>query len=169
MHSLSRTLVKSVLWIAVGMIVVVTFHLGGEIAHRIGQFAPLSGAFIGGCLVLISGSLPERLIPTQAGQWNGWEETSWLFIGVGIIAWGIGDSFWRYYTSIGLNPFPSLADIGYVTFTILVFIGLLLQPSSYVKGRRLILMMDSVIATGSILAIGWYLLLGPLALAPAEG
>ncbi len=82
--------------------------------------------------------------------------------------WGLGESFWRYYVSIGESPFPSLADIGYFSFPLLVFTGLLLQPPSGAGRKRLLLLLDSLICMGSILAIAWYLLLGSLAQAPGE-
>ena len=51
----SRTIIRSVLWLALAMLVIVVFHLGtGTFALRVGQFSPLTGAFIGGCLALIS-------------------------------------------------------------------------------------------------------------------
>jgi hypothetical protein len=43
-----------------------------------------------------------------------------------------------------------------------------MQPSSESGGRRFILLMDSLISMGSILAIAWYLLLGSLAQMPGE-
>jgi len=81
---------------------------------------------------------------------------------------------WLLATSVnqrlpsGPAPFPSSADIGYFGFPLLVFIGLLLQPSSETGGKRFLLLMDSLIAMGSILAIAWFLLLGSLAQAPGE-
>src|SRR6185437_6303788 len=74
----------------------------------------------------------------------------------------------RYYIAMGEAPFPSTADIGYTLFPLLVFTGLLLQPSSESGSKRLLVLMDSLIAMGSILAIAWYLLLGSLAQAPGE-
>ena len=70
--------------------------------------------------------------------------------------------------SIGQSPFPSLADIGYSGFPLLVFGGLMLQPPSGAGRKRTTLLLDSLIAMGSILAIAWYLLLGSLAQAPGE-
>lgn len=167
MHSLARTLVKGVAWIGVGMVIIVVLHLGGPFALRVGQFSPLTGAFIGGTLVLSS-----VLVPMRRGEnvepWVGHEQLAWTLIGLGVIMWGTGETFWRYFVSIGQAPFPSLADIGYSSFPVLVFTGLLLQPHSESGGRRFLLLMDSLISMGSILAIAWYLLLGSLAQAPGE-
>jgi hypothetical protein len=167
MYSLSRTLIKSVVWVGIGMIIIVVLHIGGTFAHTIGQFSPLTGAFIGGSLTLFSAGLP-RGGREKTEPWLGLERLSWLLIGFGIIMWGIGETFWRYYVSIGQAPFPSLADIGYSSFPLLAFTGLLLLPSPDVRSRRFILLMDSLISMGSIFAVAWYLLLGSLAQAPGE-
>src|SRR5438270_11452278 len=83
--------------------------------------------------------------------------------------WGIGDCTWHYYEAIGQNPFPSLADIGYSSLPPLIFLGLLLQPSPSSGRSRLLLLLDSLIAMGSLFAITWYLVLGSsLALASAQ-
>src|SRR2546423_7974334 len=167
MNSLSRTAIRSVAWVAAGMIIIVVFHIGGTIAHVVGQFSPLTGAFIGGSLTLFSAAIPmSKREGTE--PWTGFERLSWLLIGFGVIMWGIGETFWRYYISIGQTPFPSLADIGYFSFPLLAFTALLLLPSPNVKSKRFILLMDSFISMGSIFAIAWYLLLGSLAQAPGE-
>ena len=164
----ARTIVRSVLWIALAMLVIVVFHIGDStFVLRVGQFSPLTGAFIGGSLALMSVASPrQRREDTE--PWLGNEQLGWLMIALGILMWGIGESFWRYYMSIGQSPFPSLADIGYSSFPLLVFGGLLLQPPSGGNRRRTMLLLDSLIAMGSILAIAWYLLLGSLAQAPGE-
>ena len=167
MHSFSTGLLKTLAWIGAGMVVVVVFHLGGSFAHLVGQFSPVIGAFIGGGLTLFCASIPARH-SEKVERWTGYEQTSWLLIGCAIIMWGLGDSFWRYYVSIGQTPFPSIADVGYSLFPLLAFLGLLLQPPSTNRSGRLVLLMDSLISMGSIFAIAWYLLLGSLAQAPGE-
>jgi hypothetical protein len=167
MNSSIRTLIKAVAWVGAAMVIIVVFHLGGTIALRVGQFAPVTGAFIGGGLVLFSATYPRhRNDPSE--PWIGLEQVSWILIGFGIIMWGLGDSFWRYYISQNQAPFPSMADIGYSIFPLLAFTGLLLQPAADAQGKRLVLIMDSLISMGSIFALAWYLLLGSLAQAAGE-
>ena len=167
MQFIWRTLIKTVGWLGLGMVVVVVFHLGGTVALRVGQFSPLTGAFIGGLLVLVSVLAPIRR-GENAEPWIGAEKLGWMLIGVGVILWGLGESFWRYYVSIGQAPFPSMADIGYSAFPLFIFLGLLLQPPAESGSKRLLVVMDSLISMGSILALAWYLLLGSLAQAPGE-
>lgn len=167
MYSLSRTPMKVVAWIAGIMTFIVVLHIGGTIALRVGQFSPLTGAFIGGGLTIFSAVAP-RLRKEQTEPWIGAEQISWLLIGFGILMWAIGDSCWRYFVSMGDSPFPSIADLGYSLFPVLAFAGLLLLPAPDARSRRLLLLLDSLISMGSLLAIAWYLLLGNLAQAPGE-
>jgi len=133
----------------------------------VGQFSPLTGAFIGGVMVLISVLSPIRR-GENAEPWISSEKVGWLLIGLGVILWGLGETNWRYYISIGQTPFPSTADIGYSLFPLCIFTGLLLQPSAESGSKRMLVLMDSLISMGSILAIAWYLLLGSVAQAPGE-
>lgn len=167
MQSFWRTIVKAVGWIGLGMVIVVVFHLGGTVALRVGQFSPLTGAFIGSIMVLSSVLSPIRR-GENAEPWIGREKLGWILIGLGILMWGLGESNWRYYISMGQTPFPSTADIGYTAFPLFIFTGLLLQPPSESGSKRVLVLMDSLISMGSILAIAWYLLLGSLAQAPGE-
>lgn len=167
MQTFWRTLIKAVGWIGLGMVVVVVFHLGGTVALRVGQFSPLTGAFIGGILVLFSVLAPIKR-GESAEPWIGAEKLGWMLMGLGVIMWGVGETFWRYYISIDQAPFPSIADIGYTTFPLCMFLGLLLQPPAESGSKRILVLMDSLISMGSILAIAWYLLLGSLAQAPGE-
>jgi len=167
MNTFSTGLLKTLAWIGAGMVVVVVFHLGGSFAHVVGQFSPLTGAFIGGGITLYCASISMRR-DENTEHWTGLEQVSWLLIGVGVLVWGLGESFWRYSISIGQTPFPSLADVGYSLFPLLAFTGLLLQPAPANRSRRLVLLMDCFISMGSIFAIAWYLLLGSLVQAPGE-
>lgn len=162
MHSRSQVLIGLVVLVGIlGIVVLVTFHLDEVFALRVGQFAPLLGAFIGGGLVLIKVTLPTAT--KGALDWNGRERTSWLLIGIGIVAWGIGEAVWRSSVSLGRSAFPSFADSGYALFPLLAIISLLLKPSFDAKSRWIALLMESFILTGSLWSIAWYHVLGNLA------
>ena len=148
------------------MIGIVGLHLGGERVLKVGVYSQLLGAFIGGFLTLLSANT-SWLSGEAAALWPKRERLGWTLIGCGCIMWGIGEGFWRYYFALGQNPFPSLADIGYASFPPLVLLGLLLSFSR-IGSQRLLVLLDSLISMGSILAISWYLLLGSLAQASGE-
>src|SRR5712691_7745785 len=162
MHSRTKVLLGLVvLVVIIGMVVIMTFHLGEVFALRVGQFAPLLGAFIGGGLVLINVTLPTA--HKGALDWKGRERTSWLLIGIGIVAWGIGEAIWRSSVSLSRSAFPSFADSGYALFPLLAIISLLVKPSFDAKSRGIALLMESFILMGSLWSIAWYHVLGNLA------
>jgi len=167
MLSHSRTILGTIAGIAILMVFILGFHVGGPVVVRIGLFSPLLGAFIGGTLTLISVQVPLRR-DGNSEPWLNSEQLAWTLIGCGCIAWGIGECFWRYNLAQGITPFPSLADFGYASFPPLVFLGLILQPSSKSEQKRVFFLLDSLIAMGALLSIAWFLLLGPFAQTPAE-
>src|SRR5438046_8287143 len=95
-RAFSFTPIKAVAWVAVPTIAVVLFHIGGTFALRVGQFAPLCGALIGSSFALVSACLPRRR-NEQTEPWIGLEQLSWMLIGLGMLLWALGESFWRYF------------------------------------------------------------------------
>ncbi len=159
MRSLSWTFIGAVLGLEALIAVFMLFHLGGS-AWR---FAQLAGSIIGGMIALISINIAYRDRESTEPLISR-ERLAWTLVGCGLIAWGLGESIWRYYMFTNQNPFPSYADIGYASLPPLIFAGMLLQPTSGTARKRLFLLLDSLISMASMLAIGWYLLLGDLAL-----
>jgi hypothetical protein len=160
-----RSVVASVAVVAAIMALVLGFHAGGQTVLRVGLYSQLIGAFIGGCLAIVSINYPTHQ-KADTERWLVNEKLAWTFIGAGCVMWGIGECLWRYFLAQGLNPFPSLADLGYSSFPPLIFVGLILQPSSGIRHGRLLILLDSLISMGAILAITWFLLLGTLSQTP---
>jgi hypothetical protein len=161
MHSRSQVLLGGAVLVGILGGVLVTFHLGEVFALRVGQFAPLLGALIGGGLVLLKVTLPAA--QKGALAWKGRERTSWVLMGIGIIAWGSGEAIWRSSVSLGRSAFPSFADSGYALFPLLAMVSLLLKPAFEAKSRWIALLMESFILTGALWSITWYHGLGNLA------
>ena len=159
MRSLSRPFIYMIIGIELLMIPFLVFHIGG-IAW---EFTQLAGAIIGGTLAVISANIPLRS-EEATEPLLGRERLAWTLVGMGLLMWGFGESFWRYYILTNQSPFPSYADIGYAGLPPLVFAGLLILPNSGTESRRVLMLLDSLISMGALLAIGWYLLLGDLAL-----
>ena len=94
----------------------ILFHLGGITW----EFSQLTGAFVGGSLTLFAALDPiepdEKVEP-----WLQRERQGWIFVGCGLIMWGLGECVWRYYVLTNQSPFPSFADIGYSSLSPLVF------------------------------------------------
>ncbi len=160
-----RVVVLVVASIAIAMTLILGLHVGGPTILRYGLYSQLIGAFIGGFLAIISVNYPARRDGNMQ-PWLGRERLAWTLIGAGCVMWGIGECFWRYFLARGVNPFPSQADIGYSSLPPLIFIGLVLQPSSGMGRSRVLVLLDSMVSMGAILAIAWFLLLGTLAQMP---
>lgn len=159
MGSLSRVSLGCILLLSIAIICAVLLHLGGGLW----KFSPLVGALSGGLLTLFA-ALRRLREDEEVEPWLGNERLAWILVGLGLMMWASGECIWRYYSSIHQAPFPSLADAGYAGLSPLVFMGLLLLPSSGVGSKRLLILLDSLITMGSMLSIGWYVLLGSLAL-----
>jgi hypothetical protein len=168
MPSHFRVVIGSIVSIAMLMILTLGLHIGGENVLHVAIFSSLTGATIAGILIFVSTSISPYSVENRE-PWIGQEKLAWILVGCGCVAWGIGECFWRYYSSQGEPPFPSLADVGYSAFPPLLFLGLILQPfSKQTDRKRLFLLLDSLIAMGALLSIAWFLLLGPLAQAPTQ-
>jgi hypothetical protein len=163
----SRMLIWTMVVIAALMILILGFHLFGPAVLAIGKYSQLFGALLGGILAIISVNMPMRP-GEEVEPWLGRERLAWTLIGAGAILWGLGECVYRYLLANNLPNFPALSDVGYASLPPLMFIGLLLQPSSDSGRGRLLVMLDSLISMGAILAIAWFLLLGSLAQAPGE-
>jgi hypothetical protein len=167
LNTRSRYLVVVLSLIALLMIMILGFHLFGPAILKIGLYSQLFGALLGGAIALISVNIPIHH-GEEAEPWLGRERLAWTLIGAGSIMWGLGECIYRYLAAQNLPNFPALSDVGYSSLPPLMFIGLLMQPSSGSGRARLLVMLDSLISMGAILAIAWFLLLGSLAQAPGE-
>src|SRR5579863_8079281 len=163
MRSYSRNVIGAVITFDCLIILFLLVHLGG-IAW---EFSQLAGAIVGGTITLFAVIVPVRDDETVE-PWLGRERVAWFLIGCGCLMWGFGESFWRFFILTNRTPFPSQADIGYASFPPLIFLGMLLQPSSGSGRARLLLVLDSVISMGALLAIAWFILLGSLVLQSVE-
>jgi hypothetical protein len=164
MRAVSRNFIGGVIAFDFLIVLFILFHLGGITW----EFSQLVGAIVGGSITLFAALLTPVRDDEMVEPWLGRERIAWILIGCGCLMWGFGESFWRYFILMKQNPFPSQADIGYSALPPLVFLGMMLQPSSGSVRRRLLFVLDSVISMSALLAIAWYLLLGSLAMQSVE-
>ena len=115
---------------------------------------PKSGAMFGGAAHLVISFTAGVICVAGALRRRGSERLGWLLVGVGIIAWNAGDTYW---TEVLIEqddiPVPSLADIGYLTFSALSSAGLLLVLHARVKGAPRTLWADGVTASLAVSAV----------------
>lgn len=123
-------------------------------------------------LVLVVVDVLTVLVAFAAAAAATWRATtlqgrgrlSWLLLAAGFGAAGLGEAIWGWYELVldRDTPFPSLADVAYLSFPLLALTGLLLRPSAVFAGQgRLRAVLDGLLVTGSLFSISWVTALGP--------
>ena len=113
------------------------------------------------------GSLAFALFATvccvrTARRSTGRHRDSWLALAAGLAAWSAGEALWSYY-EVGLgreNPFPSLADAGYLLFPVFAALALVLFPRDHPDRARGRLFLDGIIVAVSLFVVSWMTTLG---------
>jgi hypothetical protein len=110
---------------------------------------------------LAAGGITLAMALTMRGR----ARRGWLLIGPGALSWGLGMTAWSYYELIleEKTPFPSLADLGYLSMIPLMFAGLVTLPAGERPPEgRIKIGLDAFIVMTSIATVSWFTVLGPL-------
>jgi diguanylate cyclase (GGDEF)-like protein len=150
--------------------------------QRIDQHAWLSVPIIGGFFIAVFFALPAGSIEQSAvydalglamiaasllgirrHRSTGW--LPWLILAAGQLAFVLGDIIWTAYDVMGVDPFPSVADVSYLLGYPLLAVGLGLAIRRRVRGGDGAGLLDgAILATGAVV-VWWSFVLGPLAAA----
>ncbi|MDR7417766.1 MAG: GGDEF domain-containing protein [Armatimonadota bacterium] len=122
-----------------------------------------------GDLAVLPGSLGAAVLAWRVGSHHTLDpraRAAWRTIGAAFFLYWFGDLLWAYYELIlGIEPFPSAADAGYLLFYPLLLVGLLRFPVSRCgPGERLKFWLDAGTVVLSGWMVVWHLVLGPIAL-----
>ena len=85
------------------------------------------------------------------------ERPAWVFIGAGLLGTTIGDILFDFWYG-GNPPFPSAADVGYLAFYPLLYVGIVLLLRSRVSKFSPSLWLDGLVAATATGALGASLL-----------
>ncbi len=102
---------------------------------------------------------------------RGRARVGWYLIGASALTWGIGQGAWSYLELVihRQNPFPSVADIGYLGSVPVLFAGLFTMPvwpsGSVAKFRAV---TDGLLIAGGLVLISWHTVLAALVASPAD-
>ena len=102
---------------------------------------------------------------------TGRARIGWYLVGASAATWGSGQAAWTWLELVVHqdNPFPSVADIGYMGSVPLLFAGLFTMPvwpsGSVAKVRAV---ADGLLIAGGLLLISWYTVLSALVASPAD-
>ena len=135
----------------------VTFHFGGEDFIALLSNVIAVAIYSGPCILAWRASR-NPLLPRRT-------RNAWLFVSLADLSFLLGEATWLYLENfLGIRPFPSWADAGYLLFYPLMMAGLLSLVDRFQSGEeQLNFWLDAgviLIAGGSVL---WYFLLGPIA------
>jgi diguanylate cyclase (GGDEF)-like protein len=83
------------------------------------------------------------------------EKTAWLWLGAAILCWGAAEVYWTAFIEGNASaPYPSPADIGYLVFYPLSYIGLAMLVRARAQEIKWRLWMDGLIAALGTAALG---------------
>jgi diguanylate cyclase (GGDEF)-like protein len=83
------------------------------------------------------------------------EKAAWLWIGGALLSWGVGEVYWTIFIEGNASaPYPSPADIGYLAFYPLAYVGLAMLVRARAHEIRWRLWMDGLIAALGTAALG---------------
>jgi signal transduction histidine kinase len=90
---------------------------------------------------------------------------TWLYLGLGSLAWFLGQCVWTFYDLVlgASPPYPSLADVGYLMLYPLFAMGLIVQIRANSSGTpQLEVVLDSLIVATAGGALTYKFLVAPL-------
>ncbi len=132
----------------------IVFGIGGaRVTDAVDDLGELLAAI---CAALACGWAGRRASAGRAG---------WALLAASSGAWAVGEALWSYYDLIrGIQvPFPSLADVGFLSAVPLACAGLLLFPGSHRRAAyRVQNLLDACIIATALLFASWATVLGPL-------
>jgi len=93
---------------------------------------------------------------------------AWLLISLAFAAFCAGDVAWFYLEVVlATQPYPSIADVGYLAFYPLLLVGLLALPRERPENRLRSLLDLAIVVVGSG-SVVWWLVLQPVAAASSS-
>jgi diguanylate cyclase (GGDEF)-like protein len=137
----------------VGFALVLLVHPAGTFVTAVDDVSIVVGALA----ATVAAAVRARTLQGRA-------RTSWTLMAAAFGATTLGEGIWGWYELV-LNretPFPSVADVAYLTFPVLALAALLLRPSTLFAGQgRLRTVLDGLLVSGSLFNISWLTTLGP--------
>ena len=92
---------------------------------------------------------------------HGRIRVAWTALAIGLAGWVVGEIIWTYYEAVAhQDPFPSLADAGFLLFPVGACAALLLFPDDYSNLSLGRVLLDGLIVAGSLFLISWVTVLG---------
>ena len=134
------------------------FVIGDDVGQALGWLLGTLLCFIGLKKLWqhIPGHATDRSFALLAQRWVP------IFLAAGIFCQFIGQVIYTYYDIHHWPPFPSWADIAYLSTFPFLMVGILLLPTQRLSGMaRSRFLLDSILIMTAIVTFSWYFVLGP--------
>ena len=145
---------RHLLWlgylVAVSVVAVVFLLLE---AGSLAQNVVYNAVALSAAVAIVAGVLIHR----PAHPWP------WLLMAAGQLSFFVGDVLWVIYSEMGVEPFPSFADVFYLAGYPLIAAGLVVGIRSRLGGGDKSSLLDAAILTTSVAVLAWTFQMGPLA------
>jgi len=115
-------------------------------------------------LTAMTSGLAALSLLYAAWHMEGRSRRAWTVLGIAMIFDAFGEASWYIIENVlHRNPFPSIADAGYLMFYPLFAIGILLLPDEPLLPReRLKIFLDAAIVMVSAALVFWVFLIAPI-------
>ncbi len=101
------------------------------------------------------------LVCLARGLASGPRRLPWLLLGLGIVAWAIGDMYWTHYlVELEEPPFPSIADAFWLALYPPAYVALVLLARARVSGFRASFWLDGLLGALAVASLGAALVFG---------
>ncbi|MDD4651892.1 MAG: ATP-binding protein [Methanothrix sp.] len=145
---------------AIAAAIVVLLHLAlVAVSKTNGNLLAVEDGF-----VTLTGGLSAAALFYTGFRTAGRIRKAWMVIAAAMLFNTLGDISWSIMEVIlHQEPFPSVADIGYLMFYPLFALGIFLLPDAPLSSREKIkILLDAAIVIVSVALVFWVLLIGPI-------
>ncbi|PWW25036.1 diguanylate cyclase (GGDEF)-like protein [Geodermatophilus normandii] len=85
---------------------------------------------------------------------------AWVLLSAACACWFAGQTYWAVLSARGEEPFPSLADLGFLGFAVLSVLALLVHPAGGGRTGLWQRCLDAVMTAGAVGLVSWQTALG---------
>ncbi|RAX44323.1 hybrid sensor histidine kinase/response regulator [Arthrobacter sp. AQ5-06] len=143
--------------------------LGAVVLGVLGAFFAANtgtpAAMVAGDFAILVAALLAGFSCARAARFGGVNARAWTLMSAAAYVWAAGQAMWTYFGLANNHayPFPSLADVGFVGYSVPAAVALFSfkRPGGNTRVGLLRSVLDAAVIAGSVLAISWYVVLGP--------
>lgn len=135
----------------------VTYFLGYSLWLVFGWGGPAVLRVVSDLGSLVVEALAIICVVLAIASTSGRQRMAWVALAAGLVSWFAGDVIWAIY-EMGLDvevPFPSLADLGYLSYYVCAFFVLVILPTGNAGATLARLFLDGLLLAVSLFSLAW--------------